>query len=142
MIAALRGLLLGFSVLTFLALYDLAPCGANGDGKTVTVTEKDNGATIKLSKADRLVVRLEVQGGTGFTWKIAKIDEAVLKPMGKPDVEKPEKPKPGGKVVHIYRFTVEKAGTSNLEMHYARPFEKDKAPAKTFKLKVDGSPAP
>jgi inhibitor of cysteine peptidase len=108
-----------------------------GDAKTITVSEKDSGTKVKLAKGDTLVVRLEVQGGTGFTWKIAKNDDAVLKSQGKPEVERPEKPKPGGKVTHIYRFTAEKAGAAELEMHYARPFEKDKAPAKTFKLTLE-----
>ena len=134
MVTHLRIALLAFSLT--LAFLEEIHAMAN-DAKTVTVTEKDSGSKVKLAKGDTLVVRLDVQGGTGYSWKIAKIDDAFLKSQGKPEVEKPDKPKPGGKATYIYRFTVEKAGASELEMHYARPFEKDKAPAKTFKLSVE-----
>lgn len=106
------------------------------DAKTVTVTEKENGAKVKLAKGDTLVVRLEVQSGTAFGWKIAKNDDKVIKPPGKPEIERPDKPKPGGKVTQIFRFSAEASGNCELELHYVRPFDKDKAPAKTFKLSV------
>jgi inhibitor of cysteine peptidase len=105
--------------------------------KTVTVTEKENGSKIKVSKGDTLVLKLAEQPGTAFGWKIVKNNEDVLKPHGKPAVEKSdEKPKPGGKVTKVWEFKVESAGTSDLEMHLVRPFDKDKPPAKTFKLLV------
>jgi inhibitor of cysteine peptidase len=104
--------------------------------KTVTVTEKEKDTTVTLNKGDVLVVKLSIQGGTGYTWVVAKKNAAVLKPMGKPETEKPDKPKPGGSLTMVFRFTAEAKGTSDLEMEYKRPFEKDKAPLKTFKLSV------
>ena len=107
------------------------------DAKTVTVTEKDDGGKIKLNKGDTLVVKLQTQGGTGFTWSIAKNDADLLKQQGKVETEKAEKPKPGGAVTQVYRFRAEAVGTIGQEMHFVRPFEKGKAPAKTFKLTVE-----
>jgi inhibitor of cysteine peptidase len=106
------------------------------DGKTVTVTEKDGGGKVSLGKGDTLVVRVESQRSTGYIWKIVKNDGAVLKQSGPPEYEKTEKPLPGAKGIEIFRFRAEASGTSELELQYARPFEKDKAPAKTFKLTV------
>lgn len=106
------------------------------DAKTVTVTEKDDGTKIKLNKGDTLVLRLVAQPGTAFSWSIAKNDADLLKQQGKVETERPEKPLPGGKVTQIFRFRAEAAGSSALELNYARPFDKDKAPAKTFKLEA------
>lgn len=104
--------------------------------KTVTVTEEDNNSTVKLAKGDTLVLRLVEQPGTAFGWKLMHKKEEVLKEQGKVETEKPEKPLPGGKVTKVWRFKAEAAGTAELELHYVRPFDKDKPPAKTFKLKV------
>ena len=100
---------------------------ANQVAKTVTVTEKENDGKIKVGKGDTLVLKLPQQGGTGFTWVLAKNDKDKLKQVGKEETEKPAKPLPGGKVTRVFRFNATVAGTSELELHYKRPFEKDKA---------------
>jgi predicted secreted protein len=126
-------------VAAFVAYLGVAGAADNPkkEGKAaVVVTEKDDGKKVKLAKGDTLEVRLEMQGGTGFSWKVAKNDDKVLMPKGKPETERPDKSKPGGKLTQIFRFTAEAAGTSEVEVHYARPFEKDKVLAKTFKLTV------
>ena len=109
-----------------------------GGGKTVTVMERDDGSKIKLNQGDTLVVRLVAQPGTAYSWSIAKNDADLLRQQGRMEIEKPDKPAPGSKVTQIYRFRAEAAGTSTLELNYARPFDKDKAPGKTFKLTIEG----
>jgi predicted secreted protein len=37
----------------------------------------------------------------------------------------------------VFRFTAEAAGKVDLELIYKRPFEKDKPPARTYKLAVE-----
>ncbi len=111
--------------------------GVAGDKKaTVTVTQKDDGTKIKLSRGDTLLVKLEMQAGTGFLWEVAKVDKDKLKQEGKHEVEKPDKKVVGGKATQVYRFKAMATGASDLELHYKRPFEKDKPPAKTFKVTV------
>ena len=43
----------------------------------------------------------------------------------------------GGKAMTTFRFKAEAAGAGVLELHYKSPFEKDKEPAKTFKITVE-----
>jgi predicted secreted protein len=57
-------------------------------------------------------------------------------PQGKPETVPAKKGVIGGKATMIFRFQAV-AGTSDLELHYKRPFEKDKKPAKTFKVTVE-----
>jgi inhibitor of cysteine peptidase len=124
---------LRLAALMLMALLGLTASAAY-DGKTVTVTEKDNGGTVTLAKGDTLVVRMEGSAGTGYSWTVAKNDKSVLAVQSQ-STERQDK-KPGGKVTAVIQFSTPGAGTSDLELNYARPFDKDKAPAKTFKLKV------
>jgi inhibitor of cysteine peptidase len=109
--------------------------GPGQKGKTVTVTEKDKDAKVKLAKGDTLELKLRMQAGTGFTWVVGKGDEDKLKPLGKPTTEKPAN-LPGGGVTLVYRFEAVVPGMAQLEMWYKRPFEKDKEPAKKFRVTV------
>src|SRR5262245_27428803 len=118
----------------------LAPgTGAAGDKdkKTITITDKDKDGTIKAAKGDTLLVKLPATAGTGFTWAVNSYDKDKLETDGKlkTEVDK-EKKVVGGPVTQVFTFTAKAAGKAELEMKYSRPFEKDKAPAKLFKVTV------
>jgi len=126
---------------------------------TLTITEKmfnDKAGKQKLTRGEILEIKLEAQPGTGFGWEIAKNDRTLLEPLGKPTLERPAKKKddkdkadkdaadkadkdkgePGSIELQVFRFRAVAAGTNDLELHYKRPFEKDKAPTKTYKLSI------
>jgi inhibitor of cysteine peptidase len=108
-----------------------------GNTVTVTVKAKDKEGKAKLARGDMLEVRLPSNRTTGFGWQLAKYDKDKLKSQGKPEYEKPKKPLPGAGGVEVFRFTAEAAGKTELELVYKRPFEKDKPPARTYKLTVE-----
>ena len=110
-----------------------------GKGKTVTVTvkAKDKEGKVKLARGETLEVRLLSNRTTGFGWQIGKYDKDKLKSLGRPTYERPKKPLPGAGGVDVFRFTAEAPGKTELELVYKRPFEKDKPPAKTYKLAVE-----
>ena len=111
--------------------------GAEDRPAPTVVTGKDADGKVTLKKGGTLLVKLEGQAGTGFTWVVVKNDEKVLEPAGKPTAEKIDKtPKLGGKELVIHRFTAAGAGETILELHYKRPFEKGKAPARKFSITV------
>jgi predicted secreted protein len=111
--------------------------GKDEKGKSIILTEKDNDTKVKLQRGETLVLKLKVQGGTGFSWQVGKSDEDKLKPLGKPAFEKPDKVIPGGSVTQVFRFEAVAPGSVRLEMWYKRPFEKDVKPAKAFAVTVD-----
>jgi inhibitor of cysteine peptidase len=127
---------LAISFLLLAALAPAATCIETG-GKTVTLTDKDADAKVELAKGDKLMVKLEANPTTGFTWVIAsKEDDKLLKSAGKPDYVAPEKKALGAGGTQVFTFTAEGPGMIDVELQYKRTFEKDKAPAKTFKFKV------
>src|SRR5262245_35855624 len=84
------------------------------DKNAVIVTEKDHNGKVKVARGGVVLVKLPVQGGTGFTWVLTKVDRDKVK-VGKEETEKPEKPLPGGKVTRVFRFNAEAAGNHDLE---------------------------
>ena len=104
--------------------------------KTVTATDKEDKGKVTVPKGGTLVVKLPITTGTGYTWEVAKNDTDRLKLAGKPTMEKPDKPVPGAKTTQVFRFEAAAAGTTELTLEYKRPFEKDKPPAKTYRLTV------
>ena len=108
-----------------------------GKEKALTLSEKDNDTKVKLARGETLLLKLPMQGGTGYTWVVGKADDEKLKAIGKPTAEKPAKPRPGATVIQVFRFEAAAPGSSRLEMWYKRPFEKDKKPAKTFSVNVE-----
>jgi inhibitor of cysteine peptidase len=107
------------------------------DEKTVTVTDKDKDAKVELAKGDKLLLKLPANPSTGFSWVIASKEDDKLKSAGKPDFEADKDKKvPGAGGTQVFTFTAQAIGEVEVEMQYKRPFEKDKEPAKTFKLKV------
>jgi predicted secreted protein len=98
-----------------------------------TVTEADNGREFTLSRGDTLEISLPATSGTGYTWQAAPIADTLVKPVG--DMKfKIDNAMPGAPGHQIFRFSVEASGTGSIEMHYLRPWEKDTAPAKIFKI--------
>ena len=74
-------------VLTLLATAMLDAASATADEKTVTLTVKDKATELRLTKGDTFELKLQMQGGTGYTWQVAKDDQKILKSKGEPTTE-------------------------------------------------------
>lgn len=117
--------------LVVLGLIALAGTGPAQDNKDDTVIQASDGkGTTTLPVGRTLVVKLVGQAGTGYAWKLEKLDERLLSPLGKPFVEKAARV--GGQNLTVFRFKAVAAGRTTMELHYRRPFAKDAPPAKTF----------
>ena len=102
-----------------------------------TVTGSEGGSTITLKSGDTLTIRLSANATTGFNWTVAKVDQAVLRPIG-PVLYQPQET-PDHKRVGIggfsaAKFLAGKAGTTSLELSYQRP--DDKTPQRKFEVTV------
>lgn len=128
------------AALCYLACFSSAVpslCHTNPQTKTVVnVTDKDNDGKVNLTKGSMLIVRLEAQLGTGFGWQVVKNSSNGLRQLGKPGLETTDSSSLGRIEVQVFRFKPRQAGSYELELHYKRPWEKDRKPAKTFRLTV------
>ena len=116
-------------------------------GKTYNMTRDDDGKTLRIKVGDVVSVKIRSNRTTGYSWtQIAgKTDEKILKSNGgeyKVDEHPAGMVGVGGN--EVWTFTALAAGKTGIVLGYARPWEKDKEPAQTFKLtvEVEGAAAP
>jgi inhibitor of cysteine peptidase len=102
----------------------------------INATESDNGSSLTLHSGEGLSVSLGITTGTGYSWRVARIDPKVLRQDGQPTLVHSAHPIPGATATQVFRFTVAGLGKTQLDLDYVRPWEKGVAPARTFRLDV------
>lgn len=130
---------LGIGIITVLAAAAIAgaACTASADNigpKVFNVTE--SGQQITLSPGGSLVVTLDSNATTGFSWSIAGIsDEDVVDDVAN-EYQAPDSGLMGAGGQEVWTFQAGDKGTSTIEMQYSRPWETSVEPAETFNVTV------
>jgi inhibitor of cysteine peptidase len=104
--------------------------------RNVTVTEQDDGHGVILARGDDLAVSLKTTSGTGYTWKVSKIDSSIIEQTGDPTYDQSSSSTPGATWNEVITFSAKSAGAGALELSYSRPWETNKPPEKVFTLNV------
>ena len=115
------------------AVADAAP------GKTVVLETKDNGASVTVKAGDTIQIKLRSNRTTGYSWAEIKdkTDAKVLKSDGgNYEVNAHPEGMVGVGGVETFTFTAVAPGRTEIALGYARPWEKDKEPAQSFKATV------
>jgi inhibitor of cysteine peptidase len=103
-----------------------------------TLTEADNGSTITLNLGELLVVRLEGNPTTGYTWEAQDLDALILQQTGETEFESsntsPGVVGAGG--TQVLTFEARSSGTTILTIVYHRPWETGIAPIDTFSITI------
>jgi len=125
---------------------ELTPTAVVTSGlKELRLTDENDGYRAELGSDQVLVVSLESNPSTGYSWEVADINPKVLHQVGKTEFEQMS-PLLGAPERQTLRFKVVGAGQSTLKLVYRRPWEKDVKPAKEFSIQVVGqlatAPAP
>jgi predicted secreted protein len=95
---------------------------------TVSIAEDQNGQTVQVHNGDEVVVTFVAASGTGYQWTMEPTDFATAK-----EEDVPLNPGlPGGPVKTM--FHVQAKQTVTLTFDFARSWEKNKPPAKTFSV--------
>jgi predicted secreted protein/Tol biopolymer transport system component len=105
----------------------------------VHVNEADDGGQIELEPSQILVVTLQSNPTTGYSWHQAENQEPFLEQMGEPQFT--QAPTDGPPVVgaggwEVFRFKAVSAGQMTLELGYRRPWEEGVDPILTFSIDV------
>ncbi len=104
----------------------------------VVLGAEDDGSVIELSAGRALVVTLESNPTTGYSWEVSEVDESVLVQMGEPEFK--EAATEGEQVVgaggtETFYFA-SAAGETTLTLVYHRPWEEDVDPLEIFSVEV------
>jgi inhibitor of cysteine peptidase len=114
----------------------IAFTGSSHAATPVQVTAADAGRQIVLRTGQKLVVQLESNRSTGYSWSLAEPKSQILVSAGKPSYKQPSKGRPGAGGLETWTFMATKAGHEQLKLEYRRPWEKNLAPAKTIQFNV------
>ena len=123
------------ALLTLLAALIVAT-GCSPQQQEVKATIDDAGREMQLKKGQTLVVTLEGNPTTGYSWEVAEpLDEQVLRQVGEAEF-KAESAALGAGGVQILRFETVNAGKTTLKLAYRRSWEKGVEPLETYSLQV------
>ncbi len=123
------------ALLTLLLALTLATA-CSPQQQEVKATTADDGREMQLKKGQTLVVTLEGNPTTGYSWEAAEpLDEQVLRQVGEAEF-KAESEALGAGGVQTLRFEAVKAGTTTLKLVYHRPWEEDVDPLETYSIQV------
>jgi inhibitor of cysteine peptidase len=105
----------------------------------LTVSEPDNGSSVKLRPGGVMSVQLHANPSTGYTWEVAAIDTTLLRLNKTTEVQPPPHDPPivGAPVTMIMEFQAMARGHTALKLVNHRPWEKDAPPAQAFVLDVN-----
>ena len=101
--------------------------------RTVIVRAGANGKSLALKPGDTLVVRLAANPSTGYDWAFVSRPKALRLIKSTYVTSPPGRVGQGGTFSFRLRAVT---GRGTLKLAYRRPWEKGKAPAQSFSIKV------
>lgn len=111
--------------------------GASTSGNEVLVLDKSfDNSTMEVTVGVVIEVILDGNPTTGFDWTVMQSGSPVLAQRGAPEFAA-DSEAIGAGGTYRWRFDVAEAGTTELELSYARPFEEGVPPSDTFKVMID-----
>lgn len=111
----------------------LYACKASAN--TITINEQNAGKTIELKTGDTLVVSLDGNLTTGFSWIPAAQDPILLEQVGDVEVT-PASDAIGSPGKIVLKFNATAKGQTDLHLEYKRAWEEGVPPEKTFDVRV------
>ena len=101
----------------------------------IQVNLSDNGSKIEVKAGDTLVVSLDSNPTTGYSWQIAEIDSSLLIQEGEAGFES-ESEAPGSGGIETFHFKALASGESELKLIYHRLWEEGVDPLEVFSITV------
>jgi len=96
----------------------------------------DNGRRVTLHPASRLVIGLESNPTTGYTWEVMQLDPALLVMQGPAQFKAGSTGLVGAPGSQTLTFQALKTGTTSLTLLYHRPWETGVEPIHTFQIPI------
>jgi inhibitor of cysteine peptidase len=94
---------------------------------------RENGATVKVSPADRIVVHLPENATTGYRWSLSPLPGGIE--MESDDVLLAERPAAGAGALRVMVFRGRRPGRAKIVLLLARPWERQ-SPVDRFFVNV------
>jgi inhibitor of cysteine peptidase len=115
-----------------LACTALGGCGVSRD---LHLTPADDGRQIQIRPGQELIITLESNPTTGYSWQVRQLDERVIQQLGEAAFQE-DSALLGAGGVEVLTFRALQGGETSLELVYQRPWEKEEEPLETFHIQV------
>jgi predicted secreted protein len=109
-----------------------AGCGP----RQTKLTAADNGGQVEVKVGERIVVELEGNPSTGYTWEAKDLDASMFQQVGEVEFRSGNPGLLGAGGTLTLTFETLKPGTATLTLVYHRPWETDVEPVDTFTVAV------
>jgi inhibitor of cysteine peptidase len=102
----------------------------------VNLVDSNNGENVRLFAGQELIIQLDGNPTTGYTWETKDLDTKMFAQVGEVQFTSSNPKLVGSGGTQTLTLKVLNAGTSTLTLIYHRPWEKDVQPIKTFSVTV------
>jgi inhibitor of cysteine peptidase len=111
------------------------PSNPSSSFQQITLNDQDSGKEVQLNLADQLILSLESNPTTGYTWEVETPENPILEQNGDPEyTSNSSLIGSSGKLTFV--FTAIKSGQQTLILDYHRTFEVGVAPLQVFQVNV------
>ncbi len=114
-----------------LFLLFLSSCG----NQTITMMQTDNGKSVQAHAGDTIVIQLDENASTGYTWAVNKTDTTVLMLQSSTYTSSGNLPGSGG--TRVFTFLAKNPGTVQLQLKYWRSFEGDSSIVERYSVTIE-----
>ena len=104
--------------------------------ETKQIGESENAQTVPVARGTILVIRLQGNITTGYSWGVTSVSGQSLIQLGKVDYVSDPGMGVGRGGTFTVRFQAAESGAATIKMEYARPWEHGKPAVKTFTVNV------
>jgi inhibitor of cysteine peptidase len=128
-----------FTKLQILLLMTLVAISVMTAGCTpglTSLTEAEDGKRIELNSGARLVITLEGNPTTGYTWEVMDLDASLFRQVGEIEFKSSNPGALGAGGTQTLTLEALKPGSATLTLVYHRPWETDVPPLHTFSITV------
>ncbi|MBN1485142.1 MAG: protease inhibitor I42 family protein, partial [Chloroflexia bacterium] len=112
-----------------------SPSAAPPNPDEIRLTEDKDGSRIELKADQVIVLNLESNPSTGYSWQVSGLDQRILRQVGTSEWL-PQSGLLGAPGTQVLRFAGVSQGETTLRLVYHRPWEASLGPAKTYSLDV------
>jgi inhibitor of cysteine peptidase len=119
-----------------LALLLVLTTACGGAAPALNLTAADKGSQVEVKVGGQIVISLEGNPSTGYTWEAKDLDTSMFQQVGDPAFVSSNPGMVGSGGTLTLTFRTLKAGTASLALVYHRPWETDVEPIDTFSVTV------
>ena len=142
----MRGKKTAIAIILGITLIAGFACGSKSETPTPTPTPTPNevnvdasfnGSETALAIGEFLIVTLDSNATTGFSWNLSAISDTNVIQKISDEYIPPESPIPGRGGQEVWTFEALDAGTATISMKYIQPWEPEAEPVETFEITVN-----